>query len=113
MGDAVVIVGLLIGSVFFVVTAFVFSFSVMRLTSEQVWCPWYVQVIAIVWLVVGTVADAVFNVLWGSVIFLELPHELLFTDRVQRHYARTNGDWRHAKAAQWREFLNAVDPGHV
>ena len=104
---------LLIGSAFVVITAFVFTFSLKRLVEPGVWCPWYVHVIAIVWLVLGVAADCVFNLLLGSLIFRELPHELLFTDRVQRHYARTDGNWRQAKADQWRQFLNAIDPDHV
>lgn len=103
----------LVGSAFFVITAFVFTFSLKRLIAPGTWCPWYIQPIAVVWILIGVVADFVFNLLWGSVIFRELPHELLFTDRVQRHYARTDGNWRHAKASQWREFLNSIDPDHV
>jgi len=108
-----ILLSLFVGSAFVVITSFVFLFTVKRLLSERVWCPWYIKAIAYVWLFFGLFADVVFNLLWGTIIFRELPHELLFTSRVQRHYRNADGTWRQVKAAQWREFLNAVDPGHV
>ncbi len=103
----------LVGSAFLVLTGFVFVFTVQRLIESDVWCPWYFKVVAIVWLLIGAIADIAFNWLWGTVIFRELPHELMFTSRVKRHYGRTDGNWRQRRAARWRELLNAVDPGHV
>ncbi len=109
----VAIAALVVASAFLVITGFVFVFSVQKLLDADVWCPWYVQVVAIVWLALGLVADVAFNWLLGTLIFRELPHELVFTERVKRHYRRTDGDWRQRKAEQWAEFLNAVDAGHI
>lgn len=100
---------------FLVVTGFVFVFSVKHLLAAGAWCPWYVKAIAYVWLVLGGIADVLFNIVWGSLIFRELPklpHELTMTARVRRHFAKGSG-WRQAKAAKWASMLNAVDPGHV
>lgn len=59
---------------------------------------------------IGYVFDFLFNVL-SSFIFLELPHELLFTARVSRHIKETG--WR-ANLARWfcENFLDPFDAGH-
>lgn len=58
--------------------------------------------------VIGFALDVAFNVVFGTLMFRELPHELLFTDRVKRHFA--DGD---RLAAWWARNLNLVDPGHI
>jgi len=60
---------------------------------------------------VGLVADVLFNFTWGSIMFLELPKELLMTTRLKRHLADHKKDWRD-RNANWfcREFLNIYDP---
>lgn len=64
------------------------------------------------WAVVGILLDAVFNVLAGTAMFLELPRELLFSARVQRHHWHSDG-WRKRLAMFWAKQLNAVDPTHI
>lgn len=108
-----IVAALVAASGFLVITAFVFVFSVERLLKSDAWCPWYVQVVALVWLVLGLIADIAFNWTLGTLIFRELPHELVFTERVRRHFRRTDGNWRQRKAAHWAEFLNAIDAGHI
>lgn len=66
---------------------------------------WYIHLMPLA--VIGLVGDALFNILFGSVMFVERPHEWLFSDRVQRHY-RTEG-WRGRMAGFWAKNLNAVD----
>lgn len=104
-----------VAAAFVVITGFVFVSTVLRVLDAEVWCPWYVKLIARLWLVIGVVADVVFNVIWGTVIFRELPRELLFTSRVKRHCRESASDseWRYRKACDWREFLNAVDKNHI
>jgi len=63
-------------------------------------------------LVIFAVADVLFNVTWGSIIFREPPKEGFFTDRVKRHVKESTG-WRLDKAEEWKHRLNAFDPGHV
>ena len=63
-------------------------------------------------LVIGLVADVIFNALWGTVIFRELPKEWSFTDRLKRHWH--GGDKVQMKRAlPWVDRVNAIDPGHV
>ena len=66
---------------------------------------WYVHLLPLA--VVGLVFDALFNILFGSVMFLERPREWLFSARVQRHY-KTEG-WRGRLAGFWKTQLNAID----
>jgi len=49
--------------------------------------------------------DVLYNVVFGSILFLELPRELLFTDRLIRHKPKI-------VAKRLCELLNAFDPGH-
>jgi hypothetical protein len=62
-------------------------------------------------LAVFMVLDVVFNLTLGSVFFLELPHELLFTARLQRHLKDDQRSWRY-KVADWlcRNMLDPFDP---
>lgn len=98
-------------SAFLVITGFVFVFAVRRVIDADVWCPWYVRMIARIWFVIGIVSDVAFNWIWGTVIFRDLPRELVFTSRVKRHVE--DAGWRGEKARRWAQFLNAVDENHV
>lgn len=60
----------------------------------------------------GILLDAVFNLTFGTVMFAEIPRELLFSTRVERHF-RKGGDWRHLLALWWARQLNQMDPGHI
>lgn len=60
---------------------------------------------------IGLVLDVAFNVVFGSLMFLELPRELLFTSRCKRHF-RGHGRGQRL-AAFWAKQLNQFDPGHV
>lgn len=72
-------------------------------------------------LVVGAIADVLFNIVIGSLIFLEFPREGFFTDRVQRHYddwkvttgAAHQPDRREKKGKIWADRLNRIYAGHV
>lgn len=61
----------------------------------------------------GMVSDLLFNIFWGSILFLELPRwgEWLMTARLKRHLRDHKKDWRD-RNANWfcRNFLNAFDP---
>jgi hypothetical protein len=58
--------------------------------------------------VIGLVLDFAFNVTFGTAMFVELPRELLFSARVQRHYLK--GD---RLARWWAVQLNTFDPSHI
>lgn len=58
---------------------------------------------------VGVLADFLYNVVVGTVIFLELPREYLLTKRLKRHLEDDN--WRGAMS-RWlcRHLLDPFDP---
>lgn len=58
--------------------------------------------------VIGLVLDAVFNLTFGTAMFLELPREMLFSARVQRHYLKGS-----RLAAWWKVQLNLFDEHHI
>ena len=62
------------------------------------------------WVVVGLVADAAWNLSYGTVRFREFPQEILFTSRVNRLIK--NDDWRGELALEWCQFMEYVDEAH-
>jgi hypothetical protein len=61
-------------------------------------------------LIVGVLLDLIVNVVIMSIVFLELPRELLVTQRLTR-LIQSGFSWR-ANLAYWicHHFLNAFDP---
>lgn len=86
--------------------------TVRRLKAEGHDFGWVVKAPIYVALVIGLVADVVFNATWGTWIFREPPREWLFTDRLKRHW-RGNNRRQKLRAEPWVRRVNAVDPGHV
>lgn len=62
------------------------------------------------WLAFGLVLDILFNAIVGSLVFLELPREWLFTARVSRW---NNEPGRRGDIARWfcNELLDPFDAG--
>jgi len=60
-------------------------------------------------LYVGVTADVLYNLTLGTIIFLELPHQFLLTDRLESHLKEPG--WR-GKVARWfcRNLLDPFDP---
>jgi hypothetical protein len=106
-----VIVIALVGE-FAIVTAYVYVMTVKQLLATGVWVPSSVRVIARILLIVGAPGDVVYQFGRATFQFRELPRELTFSARVQRHIDKSAG-WRHDKARTWGEFMNRVDPGHI
>lgn len=79
---------------------------------------WYVNVLPFALLFAAL--DPLFNFTFGTVMFLELPHEWLFTARCKRHkapfYDTTvpygTEPWRCRFAIWWCRQLNVFDAGH-
>jgi len=63
------------------------------------------------WAIIGIALDFGFNMVAGTLMYLELPHELMFTVRCKRHVA--DEGWRGSIARWWRRQLNQISPGHV
>lgn len=64
------------------------------------------------WAVLAVALDVLFNLVVGTICFAELPHEWLFTHRVQRHVNQSAG-WRLNVALFWMRQLNQIEPNHV
>lgn len=62
--------------------------------------------------IIGFALDIAFNVLFGTLMFREIPKELLFSSRVQRH-VRNGQTKRLGLAMFWAKQLNAFDPDHI
>ena len=73
--------------------------------------PWPVKVFSYAALMVGWLLDATFNIVIGTLAFVELPHELTFTDRCSRHMMEEG--WR-GRIARWvcESWLNPMEEGH-
>jgi len=63
-------------------------------------------------LILGAVADVVWNAFVGTWVFREIPHEFLFTSRLKRHW-RGNDAKQRKRAQIWVDKVNLIDPGHV
>ena len=65
--------------------------------------------LGIPWLILGYLLDVLFNWVFGTVLFLELPKSGVFTSRLKRHYKKQN--WR-GKLARFlcTNLLDAFDP---
>ena len=83
---------------------------------------WWIRWLAPL-LVLFLPSDALFNVVFGTIIFREWPKlgnkEVLFSNRVQRHYSTSKKSapksfTKQMKAGvRWAGRLNAADPGHI
>ena len=60
-------------------------------------------------LLIGMLSDVIFNVVIGTIVYIELPGELLFTTRCELHLNEPG--WR-GKVARWfcRNFMDPYDP---
>jgi len=57
------------------------------------------------------ILDVLFNATVGSLLFLALPRELTFSQRLN-HYVTTQG-WRGSVARAFAVPLNAISPNHI
>jgi hypothetical protein len=79
-------------------------------SAEDIPIDW--KILLIVVMLIGFLGDIVFNVFRGTFIFRELPHEWLFSSRVQRHiYHPELGHY--TDALRWALILNTGDPRHI
>ncbi len=82
---------------------------------------WLIGAMVIISLLLGAVADVIFNWLVGSIIFREIPKEFFFTARVERwaHVfdVESERSYAYSKRAKlgspWRDRLNRIMAGHV
>lgn len=104
---------------FVLIGAFVIAMHVKRLRDEGVLVSLFWR--ANLWPLVacGVTLDIAFNVVAGSLMYLELPHEFMFTNRCKRWVAVSDDEtselwlYRRTVARWWQRQLNQIDPGHV
>lgn len=89
-----------------------FYLAIMNISRIRKTAGWEHKIFAYPMLFIGLPLDFLFDKIVGSLIFLEMPKELLFTGRCQRHKANTNlTDWRRLRAIWWCDtYLNPFDP---
>jgi hypothetical protein len=77
--------------------------------------PWPVQIVCYALLAVALVCDVLFNVLIGSLIFVEFPdlRRPTFTHRCKKHMNDADGGWR-MRLGRWvcDGWLNPFEAGH-
>lgn len=79
-----------------------------RVNDAEKWSPeWFLFGVP---LFIFGLQDVVYNVIFGTAMFLERPRELLFTTRLKRL-----DDAGHLPEclARFKRTLNEIDPGHV
>lgn len=104
------IYSLLAGYALFLIT-WVFYLAIMNLKAVRHDLHPVAKANAYVLLVIGYVLDVALNITVGTVIYLDLPREPLFTGRLQR--LKQKGGWR-GDMARWmcEHLLNQFDVGH-
>jgi hypothetical protein len=96
--------------------AFVLVMHAKRLRDEGAKLTLFWRVNILPWAIVGLALDLAFNVVAGTIMFVELPRELLFTSRCKRLVAgddETFWLYRRSVALWWQRQLNQISPGHV
>jgi len=100
-----------LGAFLFIAYTWVFYLAVMNLKRNKEHLTPIAKLFAYPMLSVGLVADVLFNFIFGTILFLEPPKELLMTTRLKRHLKDHKKDWRD-RNANWfcNNFLNPFDP---
>ncbi len=83
---------------------------ILELEDRQLSLFWKVHIVPFA--VIGVILDVVFNLTIGTVMFMELPKELLFTSRCKRHKHESPIGWRRDLAWFACKQLDQIDPGH-
>ena len=91
----------------------VFYLAMMHLkhNKEKITLP--VKIIMTPIILLFVVIYILMNLIFGSIIFLELPRSLQFTSRCQRNIAKRDGSWRFHLAVWFcKHLLDPYDEGH-
>jgi len=90
----------------------VFYIAIMSLQREWDNLPLIAKIFAAPIIVIGVASDFLFNLTWGTILFLELPRwgEWMMTARLKRHIHDHKLDWRD-RNGNWFcwTFLNRFD----
>jgi hypothetical protein len=88
----------------------IFYLAVMNLKRNELEISKYAKPLALMILYLGVLLDFIFNVVVGTLIFLQIPRNWLFTGRLERNLERKEG-WRYS-LAKWfcQNYLDPFDP---
>jgi hypothetical protein len=96
----------------FFLTTWIFYLAIMNLKRNRSEITFVAKLFAYPTVVVGWLWDCVFNIVVGTILFLELPRELLFSERCERHLK--DDSWRGREARFWcRNLLDPFDPSGI
>ena len=97
------------GFYLFAVT-WVFYLAIMNIKRNQDKLTIYAKILAYPTVVIGYLFDITLNLTVGCVLFLELPRELVLSERLSRHKTNSSG-WR-LRRASWicANLLDPFDP---
>lgn len=94
----------------FMLTTWVLFLAAMNLKGNLTKITPVAKLFAYPTAIVAWLWDCAFNIFAGTLLFLELPHELVFTSRCERHMKEKG--WRGQEARFWcRNLLDPFDPG--
>lgn len=85
--------------------------GVMWLKARRDHLPWYVKLPGYLFVVVGYALDVLYNIVFGTFQFKDLPQEFTYTARLKRYkYEYPVTSWRHVKALHVCARLDPYDP---
>lgn len=102
----------LVSGTFLTLWSFVATMHIMHIMRrEDVTLFWKVTLAPLA--LAGLILDWVlFNWIFGTIMFREIPQEFLFSSRVERHFRKSDG--RDLRVAEWwARQLNQIDSGHI
>lgn len=104
------LIGFIALCIYLLMTTLVFYLAIMNLKRNQAKIPKVTKFFIIPIVVIGVLFDVALNIIVGTVIFLEMPREWVFTSRLQRHLYKSHG-WQ-LRRAEWfcHNILDPFDP---
>lgn len=97
---------------FCVVSYFLLGFFAIYILAEKAkeWAFWLFIIPYLIIALPFVILDVAYNLVVGTILFLDWPREWLFTDRLKRYErAGYRAEW----TDRFTRNLNALDPGHV
>lgn len=104
-----ILLGIPVFMYFMIATMWPLYLAGMNLKRNKDKLTWETKIIAYPLFVFGLFWDMIFNFTYGTIIYIEIPKELLFTARCERHLKTKSF---RGKIAHWHcsKWLNPFDP---
>jgi len=104
---------LIIGGIYLFMLTWVLYLAVMNLRRNRDKLTTAAKIFAYPVAYVGVLVDAIFNVILGTLFFLELPKEWMFTHRLERHIKGSSGYRKRLACWFCVNLLDPFDPDGV